>query len=197
MMSKVTTQRKQRRYFGEDPQFNSGENEMRKKIQKIESLLKIRKRLRADKKKVVFTNGCFDLLHSGHIHLFRKAKKLGDILVVAVNDDASVRKNKGPLRPIFPLRERLEILEAIEDIDYLTSFSEETPQKVISLILPDVLVKGGDWSLNQVVGRKEVEQAGGRVVIVPYLKGRSTSEIIDKVFQPGTKARAVKRKVRN
>jgi len=167
---------------------------MEKKIQKLENLLKIRKRLRTDKKKVVFTNGCFDLLHSGHIHLFRKAKKLGDILIVAVNDDASVEKNKGPLRPIFPLRERLEILEAIEDIDYLTSFSEETPQRIISRLLPDVLAKGGDWGPDQVVGRKEVEQAGGRVVIIPYLEGRSTSEIIDKVFQSGTKARAVKKK---
>jgi D-beta-D-heptose 7-phosphate kinase/D-beta-D-heptose 1-phosphate adenosyltransferase len=167
---------------------------MGKKIQKLENLLKMRKRLRADKKKVVFTNGCFDLLHSGHIHLFRKAKKLGDILIVAVNDDASVKTNKGPLRPIFPLRERLEILEAIEDIDYLTSFSEETPQRIISRLLPDVLAKGGDWGPNQVVGRKEVEQAGGRVVIIPYLEGRSTSEIIDKIFQSGTKARPVKKK---
>jgi rfaE bifunctional protein nucleotidyltransferase chain/domain len=167
---------------------------MGKKIQKLESLLKIRKRLRADKKKVVFSNGCFDLLHSGHIHLFHKAKKMGDILIVAVNDDASVRRNKGPLRPIFSLRERLEILAAIEDIDYLTSFSEETPQRIISRLLPDVLVKGGDWGPDQVVGRKDVEQAGGRVVIIPYLEGRSTSEIIGRVFRSGTKARAVKEK---
>lgn len=167
---------------------------MRKKIQKLENLLKIRKRLRADKKKVVFTNGCFDLLHSGHVHLFREAKKLGDILIVAVNDDASVKKNKGPLRPIFPLSERLEILEAIEDIDYLTSFSEETPQRIISRLLPDVLAKGGDWGPNQVVGRKEVEQDGGRVVIIPYLEGRSTSEIVDKIFQAASKAKVVKRK---
>jgi len=166
---------------------------MRKKIQKLENLLRIRKQLKTEKKKVVFTNGCFDLLHSGHIHLFQKAKKLGDILIVAVNDDASVKKNKGRLRPIFPLRERLEILEAIEDIDYLTSFSEETPQRIISRLLPDVLAKGGDWGLDQVVGRKEVEQSGGRVVIIPYLEGRSTSEIIDKIFQASTKARARKK----
>ncbi len=156
---------------------------MEKKIQKLKNLLEIRKRLRADKKKVVFTNGCFDLLHSGHVHLFREAKKLGDVLVVAVNNDASVRKNKGPSRPIFPLKERLEILEACEDIDYLTSFAEETPQRIISRLLPDVLVKGGDWGPDQVVGRKEVEQAGGKVVIIPYLEGRSTSEILEKIFQ--------------
>jgi len=167
---------------------------MGKKIQKLENLLKIRRRLKANKKKVVFTNGCFDLLHSGHVHLFREAKKLGDILIVAVNDDSSVRKNKGPLRPIFPLKERLEILEAIKDIDYLTSFSEHTPQRIISRLLPDILVKGGDWDPDQVVGRKEVEQAGGKVIIIPYLEGRSTSEILDKIFQSGPKDRAAKRR---
>jgi len=132
---------------------------------------------------VVFTNGCFDLLHSGHIHIFREAKKQGDVLVVAVNDDASVRKIKGPSRPIFPLEERLEILEALEEIDYLVSFSEETPQRIIASFLPDVLLKGGDWRLDEVVGRKEVEGAGGKVVIVPYLKGYSSSGIIQKIIR--------------
>ena len=149
-----------------------------KKIQKQSDLEKIRNQLKHMDEKVVFTNGCFDLLHSGHVHLFREAKKLGDVLIVAVNDDESVKKIKGASRPIFPLEERLEVLEAIEDIDYLTSFSEETPRQIIARLLPDVLVKGGDWKPDEVVGREEVERAGGEVVIIPYLKGRSTSKIL-------------------
>jgi len=154
-----------------------------KKIQRLSNLLKIRARLRNQRKKVVFTNGCFDLIHGGHIHLFKKAKSLGDVLIVALNDDASVRKIKGQLRPVFPLKERFEVLEAIEYIDYLTSFSEETPQKIISALLPDVLVKGGDWKPHQVVGRKEVEEAGGKVIIIPYLKGLSSTSVIRKILQ--------------
>ena len=154
---------------------------MRKKIHSQDDLLKIREELRKQGKKVVLTNGCFDLLHSGHIHIFREAKKYGDILVVAVNDDFSVKKIKGASRPIFPLEERLEILEAIEDIDYLTFFSEETPQKIIAVLVPDVLVKGGDWKPDEIVGREEVEGAGGDVRIIPYLEGCSTSEIIERI----------------
>jgi rfaE bifunctional protein nucleotidyltransferase chain/domain len=148
------------------------------KIQTAASLARIRLRLRKEGRTVVFTNGCFDLLHAGHIRLFREAKKLGDVLIVALNSDASIRRLKGKSRPIFPVAERLEILEAIEDIDFLSWFSEDTPQKIIAAILPDVLVKGGDWKPDQVVGREEVEGAGGRVVIVPYLAGRSTSSMI-------------------
>lgn len=154
---------------------------MRKKIHSQDDLLKIREELRKQGKKVVLTNGCFDLLHSGHIHIFREAKKYGDILVVAVNDDFSVKKIKGASRPIFPLEERLEILEAIEDIDYLTFFSEETPQKIIAVLVPDVLVKGGDWKPGEIVGREEVEGAGGDVRVIPYLEGCSTSEIIERI----------------
>lgn len=154
-----------------------------RKIQKLTSLLKIRVQLRQKGQKVVFANGCFDLIHGGHIHFFKKAKSLGDVLIVALNDDASVQKLKGPSRPIFPLSERFEVLEAIEYIDYLTSFSEETPQKIIAALLPDVLVKGGDWKPHEVVGRKEVEEAGGRVVIIPYLKGHSSSSVIRKILR--------------
>ena len=154
-----------------------------KKLKTLTELQKIRGDLRRRKRKVVFTNGCFDLLHSGHVHLFREAKKLGDVFIVAVNEDESVRRLKGESRPIFTLEERLEILEAIEAIDYLTSFSEDTPQRVIAVLLPDILVKGGDWKPEEVVGKKEVERAGGRVVIIPYLEGRSSSEIIDRIFQ--------------
>ncbi len=141
-------------------------------------LVRIRKRLQRDGRTVVFTNGCFDLIHAGHIRLFREARKLGDVLIVALNSDASIRRLKGRSRPIFPLKERQEILAAVEDVDFVTSFSEDTPRRIIASLLPDVLVKGGDWKPDQVVGREEVEAAGGRVVIVPYLEGRSTSSII-------------------
>jgi len=153
------------------------------KVQTLTNLLKIRAGLRRQGKKVVFTNGCFDLIHGGHIELFRKAKSLGDVLIVALNTDASVRKIKGPSRPVFPLEERFEVLAAIEYINYLTSFAEETPRKIIAALLPDVLVKGGDWGPGQVVGREEVEAAGGRVVIVPYLKGHSSSSIIKRILR--------------
>lgn len=151
------------------------------KVLPLEALVRLRPEWRKMGWRVVFTNGCFDILHAGHIRLFQEAKKQGDVLIVALNDDESVRRLKGPSRPIFPLRERWEILEAIESIDYLTSFAEDTPQKIIAALLPDVLVKGGDWKLEEVVGRKEVEAAGGRVVIVPYLKGHSSSSIMRKV----------------
>lgn len=156
---------------------------MDKKFKKLADLVNIRRELKHRDKKVVFTNGCFDLLHTGHIHLFREAKKIGDVFMVAVNDDSSIRKIKGKSRPIFPLKERVEILGAIEEIDYLTSFSEETPKKIIGQILPDILVKGGDWSPEEVVGRREVEEAGGEVVIIPYLEGRSSSDIIERIIR--------------
>jgi D-beta-D-heptose 7-phosphate kinase/D-beta-D-heptose 1-phosphate adenosyltransferase len=154
---------------------------MDKKFKKLADLVTIRSQLKKKDKKVVFTNGCFDLLHSGHIHLFREAKKKGDVFIVAVNDDSSIKKIKGTSRPIFPLEERVEILGAIEDIDYLVSFSEETPQEIIGRLLPDVLVKGGDWRPEEVVGKKEVEEAGGEVVIIPYLEGCSSSEIVQRI----------------
>jgi len=147
----------------------------------LPTLVKIRTSLKKEGKRVVFTNGCFDLLHSGHVHLLRQAKMLGDVLIVAVNDDRSIKTIKGDSRPIFPLTERLEILEAIEYIDYLISFSEETPQKVISALLPDILVKGKDWKKDDVVGRKEVEEAGGAVVLVSLCEGQSTTSILEKI----------------
>ncbi len=156
-------------------------NDRDRKLKTVEELIKIRKSLKSSGSKVVLTNGCFDILHGGHIYLFREAKKWGDILIVALNDDRSVRKIKGPMRPIFKLEERIEILEAVEFIDFIVSFKEETPRRLISLILPDVLVKGGDWDKEEVVGRKEVESAGGKVVVLPYLSGYSTTEIIEKV----------------
>ena len=147
----------------------------------LSTLVNIRTSLKREGKKVVFTNGCFDLLHSGHVHLLRQAHMLGDVLIVAVNDDQSIKTIKGTSRPIFPLTERLEILEAIEYIDYLIPFSEETPRKVISAILPDILVKGEDWKKDEVVGRKEVEDAGGEVVLVSLCEGQSTTSILEKI----------------
>jgi len=141
----------------------------------------LRDKFRNQRKTVILTNGCFDLLHGGHIHLFRQAKKLGDVLIVAVNDDVSIQRLKGPSRPVFPLEERLEVLAAIEYIDYLLSFSQDTPRELITVLLPDVLVKGGDWAPDEVVGREEVEGAGGRVVVIPYLHGYSSTDIIKKI----------------
>jgi rfaE bifunctional protein nucleotidyltransferase chain/domain len=153
------------------------------KILALKDLLKVRARLRREGKAVVFTNGCFDLIHGGHIGLFRRAKKRGDILIVALNSDASIRTLKGPSRPVFPLRERLEILSAVADIDYVTWFGEETPRKIIAALLPDVLAKGGDWGAGEIVGRAEVEAAGGKVVRVPYLAGHSSTSIIDRILK--------------
>jgi rfaE bifunctional protein nucleotidyltransferase chain/domain len=154
---------------------------VKRKIYSRLEFLPLRETLRRQGKKLVFTNGCFDLLHGGHIRLFREARRWGQALIVALNDDASVRRLKGAERPIFPLAERLEVLEAVEDIDYLTWFGEETPREIISELLPDVLVKGGDWAPDEIIGRREVEAAGGRIVVVPYLAGLSTSAIIDRI----------------
>jgi len=132
-------------------------------------------------KKIVFTNGCFDLIHKGHIVLLKKAKSEGDLLVVAINSDDSIRKIKGKNRPIFSENERAEILAAFEFVDFVTIFNEENPYKIISELNPDILVKGGDWTVETVIGRDIVEANGGRVVIVPQVKGHSTSEIIGRI----------------
>ena len=158
------------------------------KIRSLGELALVRRKLRREGKTVVFTNGCFDLLHGGHIRLFREAKRRGDVLVVALNTDASVRRLKGPSRPIFPLKERLEVLSAVADIDYLTWFAENTPRKIIAALLPDVLIKGGDWTPDEVVGKAEIEAAGGRVVIVPYFKGHSSTSIIDRIIRDSSRS---------
>jgi D-glycero-beta-D-manno-heptose 1-phosphate adenylyltransferase len=134
-------------------------------------------------RRVVFTNGCFDLLHPGHIETLEKARSLGDVLVVGVNSDRSVREMKGTGRPILPERERAEILAALESVDAVVVFDEPTPKEIISALLPDVLVKGGDWASKQIVGREEVEAAGGKVISIPVLAGYSTSAILEKIRQ--------------
>jgi rfaE bifunctional protein nucleotidyltransferase chain/domain len=132
-------------------------------------------------KRVVFTNGCFDLLHPGHIRGFEQARALGDLLIVAINSDSSVKFLKGEGRPIIPQNERAEILAALAAVDYVVVFDEITPREIIARVLPDVLVKGGDWGENEIVGREEVEAAGGRVVSIPLEPGFSTSAIIEKI----------------
>jgi len=132
-------------------------------------------------RRVVFTNGCFDLLHPGHIRILEMARELGDVLIVGLNSDASVRQLKGEGRPILPERERAEILAALESVDAVVIFDDPTPREVITRLLPDVLVKGGDWPGDQIVGRDEVEAAGGRVVSIPVVAGYSTSAILRKI----------------
>jgi rfaE bifunctional protein nucleotidyltransferase chain/domain len=136
---------------------------------------------------VVFTNGCFDLLHPGHLHSLERARELGDVLVVGLNSDASVRQLKGAGRPVIAERERAEILAALECVDAVVIFDALTPRAVVAALLPDVLVKGGDWSDDQIVGREEVEAAGGRVVSVPVLPGYSTTAILRRIRE-GTRA---------
>ena len=141
------------------------------KILDLENLLAQRDRLRQENQRTVFTNGCFDLLHPGHIDYLSRARKMGDALIVGVNSDRSVRELKGPLRPILTQDERTRLLSGLDSVDYITVFDEDTPHRLIAALLPDVLVKGGDWTVETIVGRQEVEAAGGRVVPLPYLEG--------------------------
>jgi len=141
-------------------------------------------------RRVVFTNGCFDLLHPGHIRSLELARELGDALIVGLNSDASVRQLKGEGRPVIAEHERAEILAALESVDAVVIFDDSTPREVISRLLPDVLVKGGDWPGDQIVGREEVEAAGGRVVSVPVVPGYSTSAILKKIRDGARASRA-------
>lgn len=132
-------------------------------------------------RRIVFTNGVFDLLHPGHVRYLQHARSLGDMLIVGVNADASVRRNKGPARPITPQHERAEILSALECVDAVVIFDEDTPAEIIRLVQPDILVKGADWPADQIVGRDTVEARGGRVVLVPVEQGHSTSAIVHRI----------------
>ena len=143
------------------------------------------RRLQSSGKKVVFTNGCFDLLHPGHLDLLKRARALGDVLVVAINSDASVRRLKGPNRPLFPENERGEILSALNMVDYVCTFDEDTPLEAILAIRPDILVKGADW-VDNIVGSAEVEGWGGKVIALPLVEGLSTTGIIERVLHRGS-----------
>jgi len=137
--------------------------------------------VRRNGRRIVFTNGCFDLLHPGHIRCLEQARALGDVLVVLINSDSGVRQLKGEGRPILPQNERAEILAALAAVDYVVIFDEPTPRKLIARLLPDVLVKGGDWGPDEIVGREEVEAAGGRVVSIPMEPDFSTTDILARI----------------
>src|SRR5947209_2795675 len=145
-----------------------------------ENLLRARIEWKQQARTVVFTNGCYDILHPGHIRFLEQAKALGDVLILALNTDASVRRNKGAARPIVPEQDRAIVAAALECVDAVTLFDEDTPRQLIAALLPDVLVKGEDWN-HFVAGREEVEAAGGRVLTLPLQPGYSTSSIIDKI----------------
>ena len=151
------------------------------KIYSREKLKEILDRHRTHGKTVVFTNGCFDILHVGHTRYLRKAKDLGDVLVLALNSDSSVKAIKGERRPLIPEDERADVVSSLESVDYVTIFNEHTPLELIECLKPDIIVKGGDWSEEDVVGRESVKRRGGKVVIIPEIKGASTTNIIDRV----------------
>ena len=154
---------------------------MEGKIYKREELKPHLERLHREGRKIVFTNGCFDILHGGHVRYLHAARKIGDVLVLALNSDDSVRSIKGEKRPLIPEQERAVVVAALESVDYVTVFSEPTPLALIEYLQPDVLVKGGDWAADQVVGREAVAQWGGQVVIIPEIKGASTTSIVEKI----------------
>jgi rfaE bifunctional protein nucleotidyltransferase chain/domain len=141
---------------------------------------------RPRQRRIVFTNGCFDILHRGHVAYLHAARALGDALVVGLNSDASVRRLKGPARPVVAQDDRAYVLAGLACVDAVTLFAEDTPAALIDALLPDVLVKGGDYTPDTVVGRDVVEAAGGRVVILPFVEGRSTTGILDQIRTPGT-----------
>jgi len=150
---------------------------------RLEDLVEEVRRRKAAGDRIVMTNGCFDLLHVGHVRTIEAARRLGDALVVAVNTDASVRGlDKAPGRPIVPERERAEVLSALACVDYVVLFDEPDPRRVVVALEPDVLVKGGDWSPDTIIGREEVEARGGKVVALPDVPGVRTTRIIERVL---------------
>lgn len=153
------------------------------KICSLITLMEERQRLKRAGKRVVFTNGCFDLLHPGHVRYLQEARGLGDALIVALNSDRSVRELKGPGRPILTQEERSEVMAALGCVDYVIVFDEPTPREVIGALLPDVLVKGGDWGVDRIVGREEVEAAGGQVLSLPFVEGCSTTDVIGRILE--------------
>ena len=150
----------------------------------LPDLVAEREAWRAAGRRVVLTNGCFDILHAGHVALLEAARREGDVLVVALNSDASVRGLKGEGRPVLPEHERAEALVSLEAVDRVVLYDDPTPLAVVQALLPDVLVKGADWAADDIVGRAEVEGAGGRVVRVGLVPGRSTSALVDRVRRP-------------
>jgi D-glycero-beta-D-manno-heptose 1-phosphate adenylyltransferase len=154
------------------------------KLLTLSEAVAFRKALREDNKKVVFTNGCFDIIHTGHTRYLFAARKHGDSLIVGLNSDASTRRLKGDGRPVYPENERAEILCSIEAIDAVVIFGEDTPLNLISTLIPDVLVKGGDWDIESIVGKDVVVQNGGKVLTVEYQKDHSTTLILGRIGNP-------------
>ena len=154
---------------------------LKDKLKGLAGLKKIVAGLRKSGKIIVFTNGCFDILHFGHAKYLEEAKRLGDVLVVAVNSDSSVRKIKGKKRPVVSQKNRLRMMAALESVDYVTQFSQQTPLKVIKLLRPDILVKGADWNKFNIVGSDFVASYGGRVATVKMVKGQSSTKLINKI----------------
>jgi D-beta-D-heptose 7-phosphate kinase/D-beta-D-heptose 1-phosphate adenosyltransferase len=150
----------------------------------LEETIRLRDSWRVAGRRVAFTNGCFDLLHPGHVSLLEAARATADALIVGINSDASVRAIKGPTRPVVPEAERAEVLLGLAAVAAVVVYDEPTPLRVIEALRPDVLVKGEDWALDAIVGRAEVEQAGGRVVRVPLLEGHSTTKILERIRKP-------------
>jgi D-glycero-beta-D-manno-heptose 1-phosphate adenylyltransferase len=154
---------------------------MIEKILSPDEMLGERQRLRAAGRRLVFTNGVFDLLHVGHVRYLAQARELGDALLVAINSDRTVHELKGPDRPVFDESERAEILAALRHVDYVTVFDDVSPRSLIAKLLPDVLVKGGDYQLDEIHGREEVEAAGGKVISLPFVDGASTTALIERM----------------
>lgn len=148
----------------------------------LNALVAVRRRLRKQGKKVVFTNGTFDIVHRGHVEYLAKAKMLGDVLIVGLNSDASIRRIKGPKRPINPNTDRAAVLSALASVDYVCFFGEDTPQRLIAKVIPDVLVKGADWKVDTIVGKDIVEENGGVVKTIRLTPGRSTTNVIQRVL---------------
>ena len=155
-----------------------------KKVIPLRTLTQRVLRAKRNGQSVIFTNGCFDLLHAGHVKLLEWAKRQGDVLVVGLNSDRSVRQLKGPRRPIVSQQDRALLVAALESVDYVTIFHELTPQRLIERLRPDVLIKGTDWGTGQIVGRDIVERNGGRVIRFPLIKGYSTSRLIERIRHP-------------
>ena len=154
-----------------------------KKIQSIARLQRIVGNLKRQGKKVVFTNGCFDILHVGHVRYLSKARETGDLLIVGLNTDRSVRTIKGEQRPIVSERERAEVLAALAIVDYIVLFDEPDPLRLITALKPDILVKGADWAKDEIVGRDVVEKGGGKVIRIPLVPGSSSTNLIDRIIK--------------
>lgn len=151
---------------------------MTKRVVKLSEMFEIREKLKKQRRKVVFTNGVFDILHIGHLSLLEKAKSLGDVLIVGLNSDASTRRLKGSTRPLVPFGDRARLLASLRPVDYVVGFSQDTPLQIITRLLPDILVKGADYEISEIVGADVVTAAGGKVVRVKLTPSRSTSRLV-------------------